>query len=57
MLERPSGGFSAQEELHVKGRWFSAAFAVLLLCVFVSSAWAEEASCHGAYDLYFVLDK
>uniref|UniRef100_A0A8C9XL17 Anthrax toxin receptor n=1 Tax=Sander lucioperca TaxID=283035 RepID=A0A8C9XL17_SANLU len=38
-------------------RWTSAAVAVLLLGLFASSCWAEEASCHGAYDLYFVLDK
>lgn len=56
MWEQLSGGFSEQE-LRVKGRWSWAAFAVLLLCVLTSSAWAEEASCHGAYDLYFVLDK
>ncbi|KAM6945035.1 anthrax toxin receptor 2 isoform 1-T1 [Lycodopsis pacificus] len=40
-----------------KSRWTSAAVAVLLLGLFASSCWAEEASCHGAYDLYFVLDK
>lgn len=57
MLEQLSSDFSAQKELCVKGRWSSAAFAVLLLCFFASSGWAEEASCHGAYDLYFVLDK
>uniref|UniRef100_A0A674PQV7 Anthrax toxin receptor n=1 Tax=Takifugu rubripes TaxID=31033 RepID=A0A674PQV7_TAKRU len=39
------------------GRWTSAAFAVFFLCLFASSCLAEEASCHGAYDLYFVLDK
>uniref|UniRef100_A0A8C4GMT7 ANTXR cell adhesion molecule 2a n=1 Tax=Dicentrarchus labrax TaxID=13489 RepID=A0A8C4GMT7_DICLA len=38
-------------------RWTSAAVAVVLLGLFASSCWAEEASCHGAYDLYFVLDK
>uniref|UniRef100_A0AAX7TAD9 Anthrax toxin receptor n=1 Tax=Astatotilapia calliptera TaxID=8154 RepID=A0AAX7TAD9_ASTCA len=37
--------------------WTSAAVAVLLLGLFASCCWAEEASCHGAYDLYFVLDK
>lgn len=57
MLEQLSGDFRAQKELRVEGRWASAGFAVLLLCVFASSGWAEEASCHGAYDLYFVLDK
>uniref|UniRef100_A0A3B4WIM2 Anthrax toxin receptor n=1 Tax=Seriola lalandi dorsalis TaxID=1841481 RepID=A0A3B4WIM2_SERLL len=38
-------------------RWTSAAVAVILLGLFASSCWAEEASCHGAYDLYFVLDR
>lgn len=42
---------------HGKSRWTSAAVAVVLLGLFASSCWAEEASCHGAYDLYFVLDK
>ncbi|XP_077571885.1 anthrax toxin receptor 2 [Stigmatopora nigra] len=39
--------------------WCAAALAVLLLLLGVgtSTGWAEEASCHGAYDLYFVLDK
>ncbi|XP_061622867.1 ANTXR cell adhesion molecule 2a isoform X1 [Phyllopteryx taeniolatus] len=37
--------------------WRVAAFAVLLLGVLASTGWAEETSCHGAYDLYFVLDK
>ncbi|XP_077416534.1 anthrax toxin receptor 2 isoform X1 [Vanacampus margaritifer] len=37
--------------------WRAAALGVLLLGVFASTCWAEEASCHGAYDLYFVLDK
>ncbi|XP_077457029.1 anthrax toxin receptor 2 [Stigmatopora argus] len=38
--------------------WCAAALAVLLLLgVGASTGWAEEASCHGAYDLYFVLDK
>uniref|UniRef100_A0A672GT57 Anthrax toxin receptor n=1 Tax=Salarias fasciatus TaxID=181472 RepID=A0A672GT57_SALFA len=34
-----------------------AAAAVLFLGLFSSSCGAEEASCHGAYDLYFVLDR
>ncbi|XP_034534182.1 anthrax toxin receptor 2-like [Notolabrus celidotus] len=38
-------------------RWVSAGAAVLLLGLLASSCRAEEASCHGAYDLYFVLDK
>uniref|UniRef100_G3N4Q7 ANTXR cell adhesion molecule 2a n=2 Tax=Gasterosteus aculeatus TaxID=69293 RepID=G3N4Q7_GASAC len=38
-------------------RWTSAALAAALLGALASCCWAEEASCHGAYDLYFVLDK
>uniref|UniRef100_A0A8C6S6W5 Anthrax toxin receptor n=1 Tax=Neogobius melanostomus TaxID=47308 RepID=A0A8C6S6W5_9GOBI len=38
-------------------RWIVAALGALLLGLFASSVAAEEASCHGAYDLYFVLDK
>ncbi|KAK7899545.1 hypothetical protein WMY93_020398 [Mugilogobius chulae] len=38
-------------------RWIVAAVGALLLGLLVSSCAAEEASCHGAYDLYFVLDK
>lgn len=51
--------FTAVDELyHGKSRWSSAAaVAVVLLGLFASSCWAEQASCHGAYDLYFVLDK
>ncbi|XP_037633510.1 ANTXR cell adhesion molecule 2a [Sebastes umbrosus] len=45
------------EVFHRRSRWSSAAAAVLLLGMFASTCWAEEASCHGAYDLYFVLDK
>ncbi|XP_060894968.1 ANTXR cell adhesion molecule 2a isoform X2 [Labrus mixtus] len=40
-----------------RSRWSSAVVAIVLLGMFASSCWAEEASCHGAYDLYFVLDK
>nr|XP_046241854.1 ANTXR cell adhesion molecule 2a [Scatophagus argus] len=58
MLERWSRYFTAEGELfHGKSRYTSAAVAVVLLGLFASSCWAEEASCHGAYDLYFVLDK
>ncbi|XP_063346338.1 ANTXR cell adhesion molecule 2a [Pelmatolapia mariae] len=58
MREKLSRYFGAEEKL-VRGQsgWTSAAVAVLLLGLFASSCWAEEASCHGAYDLYFVLDK
>uniref|UniRef100_A0A8C6KUH9 Anthrax toxin receptor n=1 Tax=Nothobranchius furzeri TaxID=105023 RepID=A0A8C6KUH9_NOTFU len=37
--------------------WTSAAVAVVVLGLLTSSCCAEEASCHGAYDLYFVLDR
>ncbi|XP_041854274.1 ANTXR cell adhesion molecule 2a isoform X2 [Melanotaenia boesemani] len=58
MLEKLSCYFSAEGRLlNGKSRWTSAAVAVILLGLFASSCWAEEASCHGAYDLYFVLDK
>ncbi|TKS77887.1 Anthrax toxin receptor 2 [Collichthys lucidus] len=58
MLEKLSRYFPAEGELfHGKSRWTSAAVAVILLGLFSSSCWAEEASCHGAYDLYFVLDR
>ncbi|KAM6930435.1 anthrax toxin receptor 2 [Xenentodon cancila] len=58
MLERLSRVSPAEEKfLHGKSRWAPAALAVLLLGLFASSCRAEEASCHGAYDLYFVLDK
>ncbi|XP_069379435.1 anthrax toxin receptor 2 [Paralichthys olivaceus] len=40
-----------------RSRWSSAAVAVILLGMLAASCRAEEASCHGAYDLYFVLDK
>ncbi|XP_070821151.1 anthrax toxin receptor 2 [Chaetodon trifascialis] len=58
MLEKLSRYFTAVSELfHGKSRWTSAAVAVIFLGLFASSCLAEEASCHGAYDLYFVLDK
>ncbi|KAJ4942321.1 hypothetical protein JOQ06_012187, partial [Pogonophryne albipinna] len=58
MLEKLSRCSNSEGELfNGKSRWTSAAVAVVLLGVFASSCWAEEASCHGAYDLYFVLDR
>ncbi|CAN9512720.1 unnamed protein product [Ophioblennius macclurei] len=38
-------------------RWSCAAAALLCLGLLACSCAAEEASCHGAYDLYFVLDR
>ncbi|XP_064781460.1 anthrax toxin receptor 2-like [Oncorhynchus masou masou] len=42
-----------------KSRWTSTAATagIVLLSLFAWSCHAEEASCHGAYDLYFVLDR
>ncbi|KAM4576131.1 anthrax toxin receptor 2 [Odontesthes bonariensis] len=59
MLDKLSRYFTAEEKLlHGKSRWSSAAVAVVLLGLFfATSCRAEQASCHGAYDLYFVLDK
>ncbi|XP_040898284.1 ANTXR cell adhesion molecule 2a [Toxotes jaculatrix] len=59
MLETLSRYFAATvgELYHGRSRWTSAAVAVILLGLFASSCLAEERSCHGAYDLYFVLDK
>lgn len=48
---------AVEEVFPARSRWTLAAVAVVLLGLFASSCWAEEASCHGAYDLYFVLDK
>uniref|UniRef100_A0A3Q3A155 Anthrax toxin receptor n=2 Tax=Kryptolebias marmoratus TaxID=37003 RepID=A0A3Q3A155_KRYMA len=58
MLEK-CGYFTAEEKKpgHGGSRWTLAAVAVTVLGLFGSTCWAEEASCHGAYDLYFVLDK
>uniref|UniRef100_A0A1A7XWB7 Anthrax toxin receptor n=2 Tax=Iconisemion striatum TaxID=60296 RepID=A0A1A7XWB7_9TELE len=59
MLETFSRCFSAEEKKLCPGRsrWTSAAVAVAILGLLASTCWAEEASCHGAYDLYFVLDR
>ncbi|XP_069025461.1 LOW QUALITY PROTEIN: anthrax toxin receptor 2 [Embiotoca jacksoni] len=58
MMEKLYRHFPAEEKRPPgKSRWTSAAAAVLLLGLLASSCWAEEASCHAAYDLYFVLDK
>ncbi|KAM9744300.1 anthrax toxin receptor 2 [Menidia menidia] len=58
MLEKLSCYFTAEEKLlQGKSRWNLAAVAVVLLGLFASCSWAKQTSCHGAYDLYFVLDK
>uniref|UniRef100_A0A3Q3MPK9 Anthrax toxin receptor n=1 Tax=Mastacembelus armatus TaxID=205130 RepID=A0A3Q3MPK9_9TELE len=58
MLEKLSRCSATEgDAVHGRRRWTLAAAAVILLGLFASSCWAEEASCHGAYDLYFVLDK
>ncbi|XP_034027084.1 ANTXR cell adhesion molecule 2a isoform X1 [Thalassophryne amazonica] len=38
-------------------RWALAAVAVIFVGLLASCCRAEEAACHGAYDLYFVLDR
>ncbi|RVE68680.1 hypothetical protein OJAV_G00095300 [Oryzias javanicus] len=40
-----------------RNQWAAAAFTLLFLGLLASCSGAEEASCHGAYDLYFVLDR
>ncbi|CAK6970007.1 LOW QUALITY PROTEIN: ANTXR cell adhesion molecule 2a [Scomber scombrus] len=58
MLDKLPHCFTAEDErFQGKSRWTSAAIVVILLGCFASSCWANEASCLGAYDLYFVLDK
>ncbi|XP_034452057.1 ANTXR cell adhesion molecule 2a isoform X2 [Hippoglossus hippoglossus] len=58
MWRKLSGHLAALGDvLHGRSRWRSAAVAVVLLALLAASCRAEEASCHGAYDLYFVLDK
>ncbi|XP_071371338.1 anthrax toxin receptor 2 [Centroberyx affinis] len=57
MLEQLSRLTMEDKNLQGRTQWISAAVAVILLGLFASSCCAEEASCHGAYDLYFVLDK
>ncbi|KAM4746649.1 LOW QUALITY PROTEIN: anthrax toxin receptor 2 [Anableps anableps] len=58
MLKKLSRCPTAEESL-LQGRklWAAAALVVTLLGLFAAPGWAEEASCHGAYDLYFVLDR
>ncbi|XP_061760935.1 ANTXR cell adhesion molecule 2a isoform X1 [Nerophis ophidion] len=55
---RKSRRFTPEGKLFSGPTWWKvSALAALLLVVLASTCWAEEASCHGAYDLYFVLDK
>ncbi|XP_056142657.1 ANTXR cell adhesion molecule 2a isoform X2 [Lampris incognitus] len=56
MLSRST---ARMKTLRGKSRWTSAeaAAAVVLLGLFASSCCAEDVSCQGNYDLYFVLDK
>ncbi|KAM4615718.1 anthrax toxin receptor 2 [Polymixia lowei] len=56
MLER-SSRLTERRSVAGKPGWTLGAAALLLLGWYVSSCCAEDASCHGAYDLYFVLDK
>ncbi|KAM7415607.1 hypothetical protein PAMA_017907 [Pampus argenteus] len=58
MLEKLLHYFTAEDQpSRGRSRWTSAAVAVIFVGLFASSCWAEDASCHGAYDLYFVIDK
>lgn len=59
MLEKLGRRWTEEEKKKKKPLhgWASAAVAVAVLGLLVSTCRAEEASCHGAYDLYFVLDK
>nr|XP_057925977.1 LOW QUALITY PROTEIN: ANTXR cell adhesion molecule 2a [Doryrhamphus excisus] len=57
-MSKKSHRLTSQEELfHGQSWWKVSALVALLLGVLASTCRAEEASCHGAYDLYFVLDK
>uniref|UniRef100_A0A0E9WK76 VWFA domain-containing protein n=1 Tax=Anguilla anguilla TaxID=7936 RepID=A0A0E9WK76_ANGAN len=48
----------SEKTIREKKRWTRATVGLLLVTLFnVSFCIAEEASCHGAFDLYFVLDK
>ncbi|KAI1905195.1 hypothetical protein AGOR_G00013630 [Albula goreensis] len=45
-------------KFHEKKRWTSATVALLLITLLdLAFCTTDEASCHGAFDLYFVLDK
>ncbi|KAM9393326.1 anthrax toxin receptor 2 [Pholidichthys leucotaenia] len=58
MSEKLSRRIPAEDRrLQRKTGWTAAAAVLLLTAVLASSCRAEEASCHGDYDLYFVLDK
>ncbi|XP_047237624.1 ANTXR cell adhesion molecule 2a [Girardinichthys multiradiatus] len=58
MLDKSSRCPTAEENLRQGRRlWVAAAVAVTFLGLFAAPGWAEDASCHGAYDLYFVLDR
>ncbi|XP_068166472.1 anthrax toxin receptor 2 isoform X2 [Antennarius striatus] len=58
MLEKLSRYSTAEDRRFQRRRWWtSATVAVIFVGLFASACWAEEPSCHGAYDLYFVLDK
>ncbi|XP_054895778.1 ANTXR cell adhesion molecule 2a [Poeciliopsis prolifica] len=57
MLRKSFRCHSAEESLQGSRLRAAAALAVTFLGLFAAAGWAEEASCHGAYDLYFVLDR
>uniref|UniRef100_A0A3B3VBK5 Anthrax toxin receptor n=1 Tax=Poecilia latipinna TaxID=48699 RepID=A0A3B3VBK5_9TELE len=57
MFKKLSRCPTAEDNLQGRRLWAAAAVAVTFLGLFAATGWAEEASCHGAYDLYFVLDR
>ncbi|XP_038144068.1 ANTXR cell adhesion molecule 2a [Cyprinodon tularosa] len=57
MLRKFSACPTVEEKVVQERRLWAAALALALLGLFAAPGWAEEASCHGAYDLYFVLDR
>ncbi|XP_007547449.1 anthrax toxin receptor 2 [Poecilia formosa] len=57
MFKKLSRCPTAEDNLQERRLWAAAAVAVTFLGLFAATGWAEEASCHGAYDLYFVLDR
>lgn len=41
----------------VKARWTTAAWALQLFCISSLTLFGKGEDCHGAFDLYFVLDR
>ncbi|XP_062307411.1 ANTXR cell adhesion molecule 2a isoform X1 [Osmerus eperlanus] len=57
MFQQLSTSTTKKNRFYLNTHWTSATAVIILLTLFASSCHAEEASCHGAYDLYFVLDR